>query len=233
MPGFIAKKLCPELIIVKPHFDKYKQVSEEVRDILREYDPHFSSVGLDEAFLDLTSYVTQLMKIEGSENISVDLEPDRDDVHQECIITSDATTVPPLSDQDTVLHAQSSFDVSSEHDKTGLQNENESNYDNPSCSYGLHQLSKEYWVCAQRVVKEIRQRVQEKTKLTASAGIAPNKMLAKICSDMNKPNGQFFLEPSRESVMEFVRKLPIRKVSPVCQRSMNRGWNGGKGSIWN
>ena len=213
MPGFIAKKLCPELIIVKPHFDKYKQVSEEVRDILREYDPHFSSVGLDEAFLDLTSYVTQSMKIEGSENVSVDLEPDRYDVHQECIITSDATKVPPLSDQDTVLHAQSSFDIPSEHDKTSLQNEIDSNYDNPSCSYGLHQLSKEYWECAQSVVKEIRQRVQEKTKLTASAGIAPNKMLAKICSDMNKPNGQFFLEPSRESVIEFVRKLPIRKVS--------------------
>ena len=213
MPGFIAKKLCPELIIVKPHFDKYKQVSEEVRDILREYDPHFSSVGLDEAFLDLTSYVTQLMKIEGAENVSVDLELDRDDVHQECIITSDATKVPPLSDQDTVLHAQSSFDVSSELDKTGLQNEIESSYDNLSYSCGLYQLSKGYWECAQRVVKEIRQRLQEKTKLTASAGIAPNKMLAKICSDMNKPNGQFFLEPSRESVIEFVRKLPIRKVS--------------------
>ena len=216
MPGFIAKKLCPELIIVKPHFDKYKQVSEEVRDILREYDPHFSSVGLDEAFLDLTSYVTQLMKIEGSENISVDLEPDRDDVHQECIITSDATTVPPLCDQDT---AQSSFDIPSEHDETGLQNENESNYDNPSYCCALYQLSKEYWECAQRVVKEIRQRVQEKTKLTASAGIAPNKMLAKICSDMNKPNGQFFIEPSRESVIEFVRKLPIRKVS-LCVRGV-------------
>lgn len=41
----------------------------------------------------------------------------------------------------------------------------------------------------QDLAHEIRTRVVEATKLTCSAGIAPNRMLAKICSDWNKPNG--------------------------------------------
>ena len=39
------------------------------------------------------------------------------------------------------------------------------------------------------LAEEIRKRVYKTTRLTCSAGIAPNRMLAKICSDMNKPNG--------------------------------------------
>ncbi|KAK6043499.1 hypothetical protein COOONC_18996 [Cooperia oncophora] len=42
-------------------------------------------------------------------------------------------------------------------------------------------------------------------------GIAPTFRLAKICSDMNKPNGQYELENSYEKVMDFLRELPIRK----------------------
>ena len=41
----------------------------------------------------------------------------------------------------------------------------------------------------QELAHTIRTRVFEATKLTCSAGIAPNRMLAKICSDWNKPNG--------------------------------------------
>ncbi len=41
---------------------------------------------------------------------------------------------------------------------------------------------------------EIREKIKQATKLTCSAGIACNKMLAKICSDINKPDGQFFLK---------------------------------------
>lgn len=44
------------------------------------------------------------------------------------------------------------------------------------------------------------------------SGIASNMMLAKVCSDQNKPNGQFFLPPDYNTIMEFVCKLPIRKV---------------------
>ncbi|PIO62394.1 hypothetical protein TELCIR_16045, partial [Teladorsagia circumcincta] len=50
------------------------------------------------------------------------------------------------------------------------------------------------------VVREIRFRVEQTTGLTCSAGIAPNFRLAKICSDMNKPNGQYELANSYEKV---------------------------------
>lgn len=40
-------------------------------------------------------------------------------------------------------------------------------------------------------------------------------MLAKVCSDRNKPNGQFQLEASRDAVLNFVRPLPIRKISGI------------------
>lgn len=43
----------------------------------------------------------------------------------------------------------------------------------------------------------MRMRINELTQLTCSAGIACNKMLAKICSDFNKPNGQTYLEADR------------------------------------
>jgi DNA polymerase kappa len=46
-------------------------------------------------------------------------------------------------------------------------------------------------------------------------GIANNFMLAKICADVNKPNGQFELKASRDAVMEFVDKLPTRKVGGI------------------
>ena len=56
----------------------------------------------------------------------------------------------------------------------------------------------------------IRNLIFQKTKLTASAGIGPNKLLAKIASDMNKPNGQFEVAP--EEVADFMRELPVRKL---------------------
>jgi DNA polymerase kappa len=43
-------------------------------------------------------------------------------------------------------------------------------------------------------------------------GIAANSMLAKICSNHNKPNGQFILESDREKILEFMRALPVRKI---------------------
>lgn len=65
------------------------------------------------------------------------------------------------------------------------------------------------------VVEEIRSKIEAQTSLTASAGIAPNTMLAKVCSDQNKPNGQFYLPPDIDAIMAFVNPLPIRKVSGI------------------
>ena len=56
----------------------------------------------------------------------------------------------------------------------------------------------------------IRQTIFRKTKLTSSAGIGPNKLVAKIASDVNKPNGQLELKP--EQVADFMNDLPVRKI---------------------
>jgi len=60
------------------------------------------------------------------------------------------------------------------------------------------------------VAFEIRERIAEQTGLTASAGIASNKLVAKIASDMNKPNGQCVVPPG--NVAAFMESLPVRKL---------------------
>ncbi|KIJ49550.1 hypothetical protein M422DRAFT_27916 [Sphaerobolus stellatus SS14] len=73
----------------------------------------------------------------------------------------------------------------------------------------------EHNISPEDCVQDLRRAVQEEVQLTVSAGIAPNKMLAKICSDKNKPNGQFHLRFDRDTIMEFMRELPIRKIPGI------------------
>ena len=63
------------------------------------------------------------------------------------------------------------------------------------------------------IAEEIRQKILRRTTLTASAGVAPNKFLAKVASDLNKPNGLTVISP--EKVLEILQTLPIRKVPGV------------------
>ena len=51
--------------------------------------------------------------------------------------------------------------------------------------------------------------------MTASCGIASNKMLAKICSDINKPDGQTFLQNDISKIEEFMGALLVRKLPGV------------------
>ena len=74
----------------------------------------------------------------------------------------------------------------------------------------------EFGASAEEAVAEMRHRVEQRTGgLTCSAGIAANGLLAKICSDRNKPNGQFCLPRTKEAIQEFLHSLPIRKVSGI------------------
>lgn len=131
MAGFVAKKLCPQLVLLKPNFEKYTAKGKEVREVLADYDPRFESASIDEAYLNITEY---------------------------CVT----------------------------HDMT-----------------------------APDVVEQMRKEVHEKTNITVSAGIAANSRLAKICSNLNKPNGQYVLPRERNEIVAFMRDLPTRKVPGV------------------
>lgn len=73
---------------------------------------------------------------------------------------------------------------------------------------------------AAAIAKEIRAQIYEETGLTASAGIAPNKMLAKIASDWEKPNGQF--EVKTEDIPDFMQNLPVKKLWGVGKRMQEK-----------
>ncbi|WP_028774483.1 DNA polymerase IV [Shewanella waksmanii] len=73
--------------------------------------------------------------------------------------------------------------------------------------------SKQHKGSATLIAAAIRQEIFELTGLTASAGIAPVKFLAKIASDLNKPNGQYVITP--EMIPEFVKTLPLLKIPGV------------------
>jgi DNA polymerase-4 len=62
----------------------------------------------------------------------------------------------------------------------------------------------------------IRNKIFRRTKLTSSAGIGPNKLVAKIASEINKPNGQFEVKP--EAVTEFMRNLSVRKIWGIGEK---------------
>ncbi len=71
-----------------------------------------------------------------------------------------------------------------------------------------------------QIARDIRGQILEVTGLTASAGVAPNKLLAKIASDWEKPNGQFEIRPSE--VDAFIRKLPVRKIWGVGEKTAEK-----------
>lgn len=131
MAGFVAMKLCPQLICLPQNFAKYTAKAQEVRAILADYDPRFSSASIDEAYLNITDYCAE-------------------------------------------------YDT------------------NP-------------W----DAVQALRDEVREKTQITISAGIAANATLAKICSNKNKPNGQFQLFSDRTEITRFMANLPTRKVNGI------------------
>jgi DNA polymerase-4 len=68
----------------------------------------------------------------------------------------------------------------------------------------------------QEIAREIKRRIFESVHLTCSIGVAPNKFLAKIASDLEKPDGLTLIMP--EQVPQFIESLPIRKVPGVGKK---------------
>ena len=136
MPMARAVRACPGLVVVRPNFTKYREVSQQVMAILRSVTPLVEPLSLDEAYLDVT------------EN----------------------SLGQPL---------------------------------------------------AMEVAKYLKSRIFVETALTASAGVAPNKFLAKIASGWQKPNGLTVIAPER--VEAFLQKLPVEAlwgVGPVTAKKL-------------
>ncbi len=123
-----ALKLCPDLILVPVHFDKYRAESKKIRKIFSKFTKQIEPLSLDEAYLDVS----------------------------DCSLFEGSATL---------------------------------------------------------IAQDIRQQIYDTTGLTASAGIAPNKFLAKVASDWKKPNGQFTISPHQ--IENFVKKLKIEKIPGV------------------
>ena len=73
---------------------------------------------------------------------------------------------------------------------------------------------------AAAIAREIRTQIFEETRVTASAGIAPNKMLAKIASDLDKPNGQYVIKS--DDIDSFMSELPVSKLWGVGKKMQEK-----------
>lgn len=156
MPGFIAKKLCPDLIFLPHNFEKYTAVSKQMRELISEYDPNYISWSLDEVYFDLTK-----------------------------------------ASRSRILHRHAISEIEA---------------NDHSMNISTEELRKE----AFEILQEIRSRICTITNgLTCSAGMANNFYLAKICADINKPNGQYELPPNRNDIISFLDTLPTRKVGGI------------------
>jgi len=78
---------------------------------------------------------------------------------------------------------------------------------------------------ANEIAREIRERVYTETGLRASAGISINKFIAKVASDINKPNGQKTIHP--EEVLQFLEELPVNKFYGVGKVTASKMYNLG------
>ena len=135
MPASRAVKLCPRAVFVKPRFDVYKDVSNQIREIFFEYTDLVEPLSLDEAYLDVT----------------------------------------------------------------------ENHKNNPSATL---------------IARDIKKKIKVNTGLTASAGVAANKFLAKIASDLDKPDGLSVITPKK--AQDFIEKLEIGKFYGVGRATKSK-----------
>ncbi|ELV11053.1 Ankyrin repeat and death domain-containing protein 1B [Tupaia chinensis] len=182
-----------------------------VKEILADYDPNFMAMSLDEAYLNITKHLQERQNWPEDRRYFIKMgnSVENDKPGKE---------VNKLND-----HEQSMSPLLFEDSPPDLQppgNSLQENFEEQKYPEIL-QNSVVFGSSAEEVVKEIRFRIEQKTSLTASAGIAPNTMLAKVCSDKNKPNGQYQILPDRQAVMDFIKDLPIRKGRTVTIKLKN------------
>lgn len=59
MAGFVAKKLCPQMVFLPQNYEKYGAKAKEIQAVMAQYDPLFESASIDEAYLNITAFCTE------------------------------------------------------------------------------------------------------------------------------------------------------------------------------
>lgn len=240
MPGFIALKLCPHLVFVPHNWVKYQAVAESTREIFREYDPEMESGSLDEAYLDVTRFVRREQRDrrrrasrglqprpldrEARKKRKVEKEGTEGEEQQQMSDDPAATAAAAASSSSSAVAAAASSSAAAaavadpdadlsdldEHANT----EDTDDDDDDDAPLSATEIASNA-ALALEVATVIRARIWRATHLTASAGIGCNRMLAKICTDFGKPDGQFQLASSVPEILSFMRELPVRKLPGV------------------
>uniref|UniRef100_A0A7E4W1H0 DNA polymerase kappa n=1 Tax=Panagrellus redivivus TaxID=6233 RepID=A0A7E4W1H0_PANRE len=192
MPGFQAKKLCPQLVILPCDFKLYHKASWSFHQVLSKFDPDVRMAGLDEAYLNLSNFVADAPDGYSMNTVAYDGEcqcnrPRKDDI----------------TEDDEVI---SSGDI--------------------TCTIcGMAQL---YFNCTMNfspgidgMIRMLRMEVAMRTNLSCSAGIASSYYLAKVCSDINKPNGQFILPGDNDALDTFILSSPLKLFPGIGPTSSN------------
>ncbi|GIW75771.1 MAG: hypothetical protein KatS3mg104_0834 [Phycisphaerae bacterium] len=135
MPMTLARRLCPQAIIVKGSYSRYQAVSEQICDIFRQFTDQIQPLSIDEAFLDVTGSL--------------------------------------------VLFGS-----------------------------------------GEKIAQEIRSRIRSQIRLTASIGVATNKFLAKLASDLSKPDGLMVIHP--EMVEKVLPSLAVDRIWGIGTKTAQR-----------
>ena len=211
MPGFIGKKLCPQLVFVKSHFEKYTVVAEQIRSVIREYDPDFTSHSLDEVYMDLTDAAT--MYVKNQKKQETEQESNDSTLPSSSSSSSSSTAQPPplppySYSSSSISGITDNLEVEVEDDDCDINNTNTlttpntSSYTTATSTPTTTTLPIPLPLLRQAaciILEQIRHKIEVITGgLTCSAGIANNFFLAKICADVNKPDGQFELPGNRQ-----------------------------------
>lgn len=206
MPGFIGKKLCPELVLVPLDFNAYKKEAMAVREITKRYDPHFCAFGWDELSMNLT--VNNLFKLGWfpSSDVCIDQKTEEKEKGR-----SESDTDGGLASCSTVTPAQEELKVV---DSGGvpLSSSTSMSHSKKNCSW----TREEHFKVAERAMEACRKEILDEIQLTASVGIAPSPELAKMASNYQKPNGQFCLAlTSAEEIRNYLRDKPVRSAQGI------------------
>ncbi|KAI8093830.1 uncharacterized protein BX664DRAFT_358214 [Halteromyces radiatus] len=213
-----AKKLCPEITLVhvatyapnesvaryhdnpsrathKVNLDAYRDAGNKILQIFGQHCSLLQKVGSDEAFLDMTEAA--------NERLCKQYIPTHPVLMERCITDGESTVI--LDDHRIDWTNLGNLVPSTDELKRKESSNNDDNDDDDPTSWFDIQLA-----MGAEIAAEIRKQVWDELHYTCSAGIAHNKVLAKLGSSMNKPNKQTIVR--QHVALSFIQDIPFNKI---------------------